>query len=85
VDEAELYEAQTGGSIAGAALDLVANEPATDMRLAQLPNVLLTPHMAGVFRESVRRMSTGGAQSVVDVLNGSWDPSMVVNRVYSDN
>ena len=47
------------------------------------PGALATPHIAGVLRESDLRMSTVGAQSVVDVLNGSWEPSVVVNGVYS--
>lgn len=48
VDESALYHALTQGGIAGAGLDVhsVEPRPAADL-LAQLPNVILTPHLAG--------------------------------------
>ena len=84
VDEDALFDALQAGRIAGAALDVRTEEPPRDPRLAQLPNVLLTPHMAGVSRESLVRMSNVSAKNVVDVFNGSWDRNMVVNGVFSE-
>ena len=48
VDEDALYEALTNGVIAGAGLDVhrVEPRPARD-RFAELPNVVMTPHLAG--------------------------------------
>lgn len=50
VDEAALVRALHEGWIAGAALDVVATEPLPqDSELWGMPNVILTPHVAGVF------------------------------------
>jgi D-3-phosphoglycerate dehydrogenase len=62
VDEDALYEALTAGKIAGAGLDVREHEPPEDERddrFATLPNVVLTPHVAG---------STHEAQAVSSVM-----------------
>jgi phosphoglycerate dehydrogenase-like enzyme len=54
VDEAALYDALTKGIIAGAGLDVHAVEPRPmPDPLATLPNVILTPHIAGGSRKGV--------------------------------
>jgi phosphoglycerate dehydrogenase-like enzyme len=54
VDEDALYEALTRSTIAGAGLDVHVVEPRpTPDRLATLPNVILTPHIAGGSRKGV--------------------------------
>jgi phosphoglycerate dehydrogenase-like enzyme len=56
VDEDALYDALTSGTIAGAGLDVHAIEPRPSPdRLAILPNVILTPHIAGGSRKGVLR------------------------------
>jgi phosphoglycerate dehydrogenase-like enzyme len=54
VDEDALYDALTKGTIAGAGLDVHAEEPrpAPD-RFAALRNVILTPHLAGGSRQGI--------------------------------
>ena len=47
IDEAALIAALTAGTIAGAGLDVFAEEPHVPDSLRQLPNVVLTPHRAG--------------------------------------
>ena len=54
VDEDALYDALTKGTIAGAGLDVHTIEPRTQPdKLATLPNVILTPHLAGGSRKGV--------------------------------
>lgn len=52
IDEEALELALRNGVIAGAALDVREIEPAKDQRFADLANVILTPHIAGITVES---------------------------------
>jgi phosphoglycerate dehydrogenase-like enzyme len=66
------------GRLAGAALDVRDPEPPGDAdRLAGLPNVLLTPHIAGVIEESMRRACLHLAEDVLPVLAGGRPRSEV--------
>ncbi|MDQ3460739.1 MAG: hydroxyacid dehydrogenase, partial [Deinococcota bacterium] len=57
--------------LAGAALDVRAQEPpGQGDPLRGLPNVLLTPHVAGVTEEANRRASLRVAEDVLRVLRG---------------
>ena len=53
VDEDALYDALVGGQIAGAALDVHADEPRLPDRITALENVVLTPHVAAGSRHAV--------------------------------
>jgi phosphoglycerate dehydrogenase-like enzyme len=56
VDEAALADALAAGTIAGAALDVLTDEPpAAANPLLQMENVLLTPHIAGVTKDTWSR------------------------------
>ena len=69
VDEAALARALIGGELGGAALDVFANEPlAAGSPLAGAPNLLLTPHVAGVTAESNARVSSLIAERVAQCL-----------------
>lgn len=59
VDETALARALRDGHLAGAALDVFEHEPLpAGSVLAGVPNLLLTPHIAGVTRESNVRVSS---------------------------
>ncbi|GIX10892.1 hydroxyacid dehydrogenase [Elioraea sp.] len=69
VDEAALVAALRGGRIGGAALDVFEDEPPEEPeRFAGVPNLLLTPHIAGVTQESNRRVSALIAERVAAEL-----------------
>jgi (S)-sulfolactate dehydrogenase len=73
VDEAACAEALRRGDLGGAALDVFETEPITTAaghRFAGIPNVVLTPHIAGVTRESNARISDITAQRVRAALKG---------------
>lgn len=72
VDEPALADALETQQIAGAAIDVFEVEPATDSVLLGLPNCIVTPHIAGVPREAMRRLGMTVAQRIVNELtNGS--------------
>ena len=71
VDEAALVSALRGGRLAGAALDVFEAEPLdaeTGGRFAAVPNLLLTPHIAGLTEESNARVASLVADKVRAVL-----------------
>ncbi|MTI82266.1 MAG: hydroxyacid dehydrogenase [Firmicutes bacterium] len=70
INEDNLYEAIKNGEIAGAALDVLANEPPTDSPLMELDNIILTPHIAGLTEEAQVRTSVLVAREVAKVLVG---------------
>ena len=76
VDEAALVEALRSGHLEGAGLDTFDTEPLPASHpLAQLPNALLTPHVAGVTQGASLRVSTITAQNIVDHLTGAGAPA----------
>ena len=71
VNEADLYEALHSGRIAGAGLDVYAQEPpAADNPLFTLPNITVTPHNASLTHETTDRMGLHAAQGIDEVLSG---------------
>jgi len=70
IDENDLLYALEQRSIRAAALDVFESEPPINSRLLLQPNVILTPHVAGLSRESITAMTCMAAQCVIDVLSG---------------
>jgi len=69
VDEAAVAAALRAGSLGGAALDVFDHEPLpAGSPLAGCPNLLLTPHIAGLTRESNVRVSSMVADAVAAAL-----------------
>jgi D-3-phosphoglycerate dehydrogenase len=70
VDEAALIDALEQGRLRSAALDVFRDEPPRAERLVALPNVVLSPHIAGLSDESIRVMTRQATRNVLDVLAG---------------
>jgi len=68
IDEEALLAALEGGRVAGAALDVHAEEPPTNWRLAQHPRVVATPHVGASTAEAQERVGTDIALQVRDFL-----------------
>ena len=71
VDEAALAEALKAGQLGGAALDVFATEPLTAEAgkvFAGVPNLILTPHIAGVTNEGNTRVSLMTVSNVAEAL-----------------
>lgn len=71
VDETSLAAALRDGSIAGAALDVFSTEPLSPepaATFADVPNLLLTPHLAGNTEEAVNRVASMIVDAVVQEL-----------------
>ena len=78
VDEAALARALQAGLLSGAALDVLERVPDGRHPLLDLPNVLVTPHIAGATAETLARGARRAVAAVADVLAGRV-PSDVVN------
>lgn len=71
LDERALLVALRSGRLGGAALDVRRREPPPRPDpLARLPNVILTPHVAGLTQEAQRRVACQVAADVLRVLRG---------------
>jgi D-3-phosphoglycerate dehydrogenase len=81
IDEPALYAALTSGHIAGAGLDVFAEEPApVGHDLLKLDSVIASPHMAGVTAEAVQAMAVMTAQNILSVLDGHPIRDNVINK-----
>ena len=70
IDETALAEAIRAGQVAGAALDVFAEEPLTGGPLVELPQVVLTPHLGASTVEAQNKAGLHVAESVVAGLAG---------------
>jgi D-3-phosphoglycerate dehydrogenase len=80
VDEDALAASLSEKRIAGAAIDVLENEPPPkDHPLLALDNVLLSPHIGGSTREAQTRGEWGAAEEVVRVLQGERPLNPVIH------
>ena len=78
-DEQALVEALASGSIAGAGVDVFHTEPVpTDHPLLQLPNVIATPHVAGITDEATHGLAVATAEQWIEIFAGRV-PDRLIN------
>jgi D-3-phosphoglycerate dehydrogenase len=70
VDEDALYEALKNGLLGGAALDVFEKEPAIGNKLAELDNVILTPHIGAQTKEAQSLAANIIGEKIVQILRG---------------
>jgi len=83
INEIDLVEVLKNNSIAGAGLDVFAEEPPLDNHpLFQLPNILLTPHNAALSLECRMRMAKEACETVVFYIQNQSKLNLdnIVNR-----
>ena len=80
VNETDLVGALKSGQLGGVLLDVLDPEPpVVNNPLLGMPNVLLTPHAAGVDLKSLGDMARSAAESIVSIFAGDWPEGKVVN------
>jgi len=84
VDEPALVRALQRKQIAGAALDVYENEPQLAPGLAELPNVILIPHLGANSRRTRDRMAAMTAENMMVALTGGVPPNLVNPEVLSN-
>lgn len=82
VDEATLVRALREGWIRGAALDVYEREPELADGLAELPNVVLAPHIGSATFDTRSEMAAIAARNTLAHLRGERAPQVVNPHVY---
>ncbi len=82
-DEAALTDALREKQIAGAGLDVWEEEPPpTDHPLLKFDNVLVSPHIAGITRQSRHNIAKIAAEQLLGVLDGKRPPRLLNPEVW---
>lgn len=80
INEDDLYDALANGRLAGAGLDVLSKEPPSGInKLANLPNVIITPHAAWNSEEALPELRTKAATEISLFLRG-LTPCYVLNK-----
>ena len=81
VVESDLRDSLVSGHLAGAGLDVLNHEPPEPGNpLLGLPNVILSPHVAGTDYQSMSDMAELAARCIVDLHHNRWPAECVVNQ-----
>jgi len=70
INEDDLYDALSDGTVAGAAIDVFPKEPPENKRFKDIPNCLVTPHLGASTEEAQIEVAVEAAQILVDAVSG---------------
>jgi D-3-phosphoglycerate dehydrogenase len=70
IDEEALYQAVEEGRIAGAAVDVFAQEPAVGNKLTESDRIVVTPHLGASTAEAQERVAVDVAEEIIAHLKG---------------
>jgi D-3-phosphoglycerate dehydrogenase len=76
IDEPALIYALSRKLLRAAALDVFEEEPPLSDQLRALPNVVLSPHIAGLSHASIAAMTRQATKSILDTLAGRLTPAV---------
>ncbi len=77
IDEVALYDALKAGTVKGAAIDVWEHEPELTPGLAELENIILTPHTASATEETRQKMGGVAAINIIEALERRTPPNLV--------
>jgi len=85
IDEEALAEAVKSGRLGGAAVDVIKQPGAgTSSPLVNVPNILVTTHIATYSKEAIGRVALRAAENIVATLNGERPQGVVNPEIYQN-
>ena len=78
LDEGALYESLVSGHLGGAALDVFGEEPYSG-QLVELDNVVLTPHISTLTKESRIEMETQAVENILEYFDVPYECPPLLN------
>ncbi len=81
IKEEDLINALKNGKVGAAGLDVFEDEPPLGKNpFYLLQQVILSPHVAGLSKESAAAMAVSSVKNAIDFFDGNLDMSLVVNK-----
>lgn len=81
--ERDVADALCSGTIAGAAIDVFERQPLpSDHVFWQVPNLLISPHVAGISKTSIRAMGMMAIGQCLQVLQGDRPPHLINPEIW---
>jgi glyoxylate reductase len=82
IDEKALVAALQAGEVAGAGLDVFEREPALEPGLAELPNVVIPPHLGSATIGTRTKMGNMAARNLFAACRGETPPNILNPEIY---